>query len=152
MQKRKINADFYIGVGLFAFSVIVHSLALEFTTMEEVIGVGAEVFPRVFARALMVLAVLLAVMGLRGDPKAKKASFKGIHWAALMAALCFAFVALLPYFGYLILSPVFAVLATALATRRFKVRDMIPVLGIVIGIYVIFAYLLRVPVPHGLLA
>lgn len=151
MQKRIISADFYIGIGLLVFSVIVHSWALEFTTMEDVMGVGAEVFPRVFARALMVLAVLLSIAGFRSDPTAKKPSFKGIQWAALMAALCFTFVFFLPYFGYLLLSPIFAVCATAIATRRFRLWDMVPVLGIVIGIYVIFAYLLRVPVPQGTL-
>lgn len=152
MKKTEITGDFWIGIGTLLFSVIVHQWALEFTTMEDVSGVGAEVFPRVFARALMVLAVLLAISGLRGDPQRPKPSFAGLPWAALMATLSFAFVALLPIFGYLLLSPVYAVLATTIATRRFRVRDMVPVLAIVLGIYIVFAHLLKVPVPHGIMA
>ena len=152
MQKKEITGDFYLGIGILLFSVMVHQMALEFSSMEDVMGVGAEVFPRVFARAMIILAVLLTISGMRGDPNRKRPSFVGIHWAGLMAALCFVFVALLPTFGYLLLSPVYAVCATVIATKEFRVKDMIPVLGIVFGIYFIFAYLLNVPVPHGLLA
>jgi hypothetical protein len=64
-----------------------------------------------------------------------------------MASLCFAFTALLSAIGYLALAPVFAVCSTVIATRRFRAWDMVPVLGVVAGIYVVFVVLLKVPVP-----
>ena len=150
-MKTQPVADTWIGVGLFVFAVIVHQYALDFTSMEDVAGVGAEVFPRVFARALMVLAACLTFSSLLRPGGQKPPSFAGLFRVLTMAALCYLFLYLLPLVGYALLSPLFAMGATIIATRRFRLWDQVPVLAVVAGIYVIFNWLLKVPLPKGLL-
>lgn len=116
---------------------------------------GPGFLPRWVAGGLVCVGLYLAIKGIRPGVTLQKAipwPDKGAWWrlAVVFAALALALV-LLDKLGFVIVVTVFmAAVMYSLGVRSWLTLSAVPVLT-AIGLYVVFAVWLRVPLPRGVL-
>lgn len=108
-------------------------------------------FPWIIAASLLVLSVALLVQGLRG-PRSIPDTAGGLRAPAVFLALFVAYVAALPFTGFVIASaPFFAALMWLYGERRRARIGVVSVLFPVV-LVLVFRHGLQIPLPTGVLA
>ncbi len=115
---------------------------------------GPQYFPRLLAIALAIASTGLLVRtffesGQGGEPVRAEAERLSRLWVTL--ALTTAYLLLLPRIGFLILTPVFLGTFTALLGYRRPLPVAGTAVGVTLSLYVLFARMLGVRLPPGLL-
>ncbi|GHS98480.1 hypothetical protein AGMMS50276_20340 [Synergistales bacterium] len=143
-------ANSILGVLFFVLGAWCYWESGEYVPWVEMEGqMGAHIFPRLFAGALMFLSALMIFMDVKQFTKATIISFDGIGVVFVIAVLCFAFWYFIPIVGFLSTATLFVCIITAIATRKLRIFDYISVVVVLSFIYFIFANLLKVPLPRG---
>lgn len=142
-----------IGVGLIVFAVAILLHTRTFPTLEEGYP-GPALFPNVLAVLFILAGITLLVQGLRSGEKAFKVDVRTINRGGainislmLGAVLCYIFLS--DILGFQIIS--FLMLFGLM--KWFRVSTLLCLFvacGVTLGIYLLFAKMLLVPLPWGL--
>lgn len=143
--------DFWLGVCLLLFALGYAWLAFHLPVRAlrgEV--VGPDLFPKLLAAVLAVLALPLVVQGLRyrGESRARGAAGE---WgrAALVIGLMLAYVWALPRIGFLLATPAYLGVTIRLAGAERWLAILGAALAITAAVFLSFATLFAVPLPRG---
>lgn len=111
--------------------------------------VGAARFPLIFSGSLSVLCLLRVLKtlfmsnGSLGIPQ-------GINKAIVAMALNAMVVFFIPIIGFYLATFIFSILLMVLLGVTSKTKIMMVSFGVIVGIYVVFQVLLKVPLPLGI--
>lgn len=110
--------------------------------------------PRILASGLIFLSVLLILQQIvprLPRPKEAPPDRLDLHdWLRTFGlfALTAAYAALLPWFGFLLLTPIYLVAAMVLSGAGWRARTGVIAIGVTGVIYVSFVYFFRVSLPQ----
>ena len=123
-MKENKSADFLIGIGIAVFGAVVVILSRTLPTAP--LGLGSRGYPTFVAILMIILGIGLALpIVLRGEVKLQFSGLKDKRAAAKIAAcavMTFAYVYLLNFFGFMLLTPFFLFALMML----FEYRKYIP--------------------------
>lgn len=142
------KVDFFSGIGIMVFSAIVFILADAMPKAE--LGIGPGDYPQFFAVFLFVLGLMLSVQSyIRGMKQGKKLYTKsGIFLIGTLLVLTFAYIGLMPYIGFLFLTPFYLFAAMLLfGSKQYIVVTAVSI-GFSVGIHWIFTSVFQVILPR----
>ncbi len=145
------RADFYIGLGLLAFALVYFQQS--FTIMRGFAAdrLGPAFFPRLLALALAALALTLVVRAVAGRSDASRLpEIRAGRLAAVLVVLVL-YAVVLPYFGFLIATPLMLGAVIWLLGLRAWLSLAVTAAGVTVVLWLVFARLLHVLLPTGLL-
>jgi len=139
--------DFFSGIGVMVFSAIVFILAGAMPKAE--LGIGPGDYPEFFAVFLFVLGLLLSVQSYKeGMKQGKKLYTKnGIFLIGALIALTFVYIWLMPYIGFLFLTPFYLIAAMLLFGSKRYIAVAAVSIGFSVVIYWLFTSVFQVLLP-----
>ena len=108
-------------------------------------GVNAGVFPLLVASAFVLFSVLNVIFVFRTKPSQPRGSLGSVLWIALL--LCGAAAALLLHVPFYVVCPVFLFVASFVVLKQKWYAALIAAAATTGLVYLVFALLLRVPLP-----
>ncbi|MBW2306598.1 MAG: tripartite tricarboxylate transporter TctB family protein [Deltaproteobacteria bacterium] len=149
-------SDFYTGLGSALLGGIIYVLTIHFPALEEGGWIGPALFPRILAILFAFFGTILMVQGVirrSGAPPAptRQPWLTGptINALCVIAAIIF-YIVVSEFLGFLVTA--FIILTLLMLKLEVKITVCIPTsLLLVAGIYYLFAKMLRVPLPWGIL-
>lgn len=148
-MKENKTADFIIGIGIVVFGVVV--LVLSRTLPSAPLGLGSRGYPTFVGILMVVLGLALSLpIVLKGEVKFhfsglndKKAAIK----IGVCAVMTFAYVYLLNYLGFLLLTPLFLFgLMMLFEYRKYLLAGVVSVL-LTVGVFYLFTRVFYVFLP-----
>ena len=108
-------------------------------------GVGAGTFPLIVSAAFVLFAVLNVIFVVRAMPDRPRGSLSSVMWIALL--LIGVVSALLLHVPFCIICPVFLFVASFVVLKQSWIASLIAAAATTGFVYLVFALLLRVPLP-----
>ena len=108
-------------------------------------GVGAGTFPLIVSAAFVLFAVLNVIFVIRAMPDRPRGSLSSVMWIALL--LIGVASALLLHVPFCIICPVFLFVASFVVLKQSWIASLIAAAATTGFVYLVFALLLRVPLP-----
>jgi len=150
-------SNIYTGLGSILLGVIIYVLTINFPTLEEGGWIGPALFPRILSILFAFFGAILVVQGvafrssvappIKESPKLS--SGPAINALCIIAAIIF-YILVSERLGFLITG--FLILTLLMLKLEVRIMVCIPAsLALILGIYYLFAKILRVPLPWGIL-
>ena len=148
-MKETKRIDVWTGVALMALSVVVWVLTSDLPTPKR--GIGPGDYPRVITAVLFVLGLTMTISNLiSGYPaKGEKTNWLYLGRMVLMAVMAFAYVRMLKFFGFPLLTPFFLFGTIALFGYRSWWKNAIISVVATGIIFVLFNVIFMVFLPTG---
>ncbi len=146
------KVDLGVGAGLLTLSVWLFWYAGRYKDLA-VLGYGPDLFPRILASMMIVLALGLIMNALLGKSLKKEDSIdpKGFLRVLISIAICIGYLFLLKGLGFATSTFLFLfVLMTLLQQEKILLRIGASLI-VSLTVWVIFRYFLVIPLPEGLL-
>lgn len=142
------RVDFGSGLGLMGLAVFVWVLAERLPRVSQ--GINPGDYPKVIAAGLLVFGAILALGSApRGWPKEKIAiGWTAVGRVALMAVMTYAYIRLLRYLGFLLLTPFFLFASLRLFGYRRLWIGVATSLAVTAACWLIFARVFQVLLPR----
>ena len=149
-------SDIYTGLGSMFLGGIIFVLTVGFPTLAEGGWIGPALFPRILAILFIFFGAILVVEGLVCR-FSKSTAQTHLPWSAgpainalcIIAAIIF-YILVSEYLGFLITG--FIILTLLMLKLEVRIKMCLPAsMALVVGIYYLFAKILRVPLPWGIL-
>ena len=154
-KKVKDKHSFIIGIGIvcFCFAVLFYFTPHQIEYYQKLPGTGGltgEFFPNIVTILLFICSVILIFQSLRSDTQEKTdAKFVVYPRVLILGGIFIAYVALLDYLGFLIITPVFLVGAMVLLGARDPVKIILSTIISISALYYLFNSFLRLLLPAG---
>ena len=149
--------DIVLGLGSIIIGGIIYFLTIGFPALKEGGWIGPALFPRILALLFALFGGILTVQGLLQRAPAPSDTSGGtlgsrrsvINALFLFGAIIF-YILASEYLGFLITG--FLILIVMMFQLKVRIKVSLPAsLILVVGIYYLFAKILRVPLPYGIL-
>jgi|SRR5699024_1259779 len=143
-------ADRVTGVILIILGAVVWLYSTNNIKVDPLSVIDAAFLPRFIGIGLILAGVILFMATYRGKSNEdEKVTF---HKKEATIILMFViFIVLLPFIGYLILTPILLIVVSSFVGEGKFISKIAPSIIITAGIYIVFKYLLSVPIPTGTL-
>ncbi len=152
MKENKV-ADFFIGIGIVVFGIVVFMLSSALPSAPT--GLGSRGYPMFLAILLIVLGLTLALPialkgELKGELKIQFSGFKDPHAVikiAVCVAMSFLYVFLVARLGFLLLTPIYLFgLMMLFGYRKYVLASVVSIL-LPVGVFFLFTRVFYVFLP-----
>lgn len=146
------KVDIGVGAGLLALSIWLFWYAGRYKDLA-VMGYGPDLFPRILASMMILLALGLIINALLGKSLKKEDNIdpKGFLRVLISIGICIGYLFLIHWLGFATSTFLFLfVLMTLLKQKRIFLRIGASLI-VSLTVWVIFRYFLVIPLPEGLL-
>jgi glucose-6-phosphate-specific signal transduction histidine kinase len=130
-----------------ASAVVLILLSVFFLYIARSYPSDAGFFPRMLLAGIIVLSVVLIIRSFQFDPYKASLVLKQKKQVAICALLATVYIAAMPYVGYYAASAAFILLFSAYLRFQNRIVPVIVAAAFPLTIYVVFEYLLNIPVP-----
>jgi len=110
-------------------------------------ALAASTYPRLILACIIALSCLLTIRPVSGEQENSSISVKGL--AVIMLAACYTL--LIESLGFFVLTPVFLFLIPLVVGYRHHVANATSAVLVTAALYGVFALVLNIPLPAGLL-
>ena len=110
-------------------------------------ALAASTYPRLILACIIALSCLLIIRPVSGEQENSSISVKGL--AVIMLAACY--ILLIESLGFFVLTPVFLFLIPLVVGYRHHVANATSAVLVTAALYGVFALVLNIPLPAGLL-
>lgn len=149
-NKEVVGGLIFCAVSLYLF----YEISTFPTTAERYRSLGPDVFPNVIAGSLLVLSIILFIQGLL-KKQSPILSFKFLCLGSLrmfsIVALLIVFMLVIESIGFIAWGLAFMALVQFILGERRPATIALLSVTVIAVVYVVFAVLLRVPLPKGIL-
>uniref|UniRef100_A0A7C3RUC6 Tripartite tricarboxylate transporter TctB family protein n=1 Tax=Dictyoglomus thermophilum TaxID=14 RepID=A0A7C3RUC6_DICTH len=145
-MKLKISWDTRIGLGIIILGIFI--LINSFSLPKSPLGLGAGDFPMIISYGLIICGLLLVYQGIKKTEETVKLySFKDLKKIFLLTLLCFLYVYLVSYIGFLYLTPFLMMATLYLFGYKKWIFGVIISIVFTILVYYVFFSIFKVPLP-----
>jgi hypothetical protein len=141
------RADFFGGVGVMVFAASVYLITLDMPRAP--IGIGPGDYPRFIVTGLFVLGGILAARSYVAGLKPMKGLYppKALLYVAALTVITYIYIRLMPYLGFLYLTPIYLMAAFFLFGVKERFRALFISITCAGAIYGVFTSAFQVLLP-----
>ena len=144
--------DRYLGIGIILIGIYCYITASGWRISAMSDPAGAAAVPKIMSAGFICIGVILIIGSFFLKKKDESEAFidkDSLFTLAMMAAICFAYLLVLPHIGYLLATPLLIIgIMWLLGTRKIMPLLLVS-LGTTLVLFVIFYFMLRINLPLG---
>jgi len=141
------HQDRLFALAIIVMAIIMYAIIGDMDEPHSPGALAASTYPRLILICMVISSCLLILRSQQDERQSVSASFKGLSVIILMVI----YIALLETVGFFVLTPILLFILPLLAGLRRYVLISVSVISVTAMLYGVFAWLLNIPLPAGLL-